>query len=95
MIATSAKTSSKKPAVILIADDSNMNPVYRAYRVPYDWIPQAAKPEEKAIKRIDNGKFRVPGSPRRKAVQKTTPVKTGKKTARFEGQFCVIPVDKE
>jgi len=75
--------------------DDGMSPVYRAYRVPYDWIPQAAKPEEKAIKRIDNSKYRVPGSPRRKAAQKTTPVKSGKKTARYEGQFCVVPVDKE
>ncbi|MFA5310059.1 MAG: aryl-sulfate sulfotransferase [Dehalococcoidales bacterium] len=36
--------------------------IYRAYRVPYAWAP-VAKPEEKAVPRIDNNKFRVPGSP--------------------------------
>jgi len=46
--------------------------VYRAYRVPYDWVPQVDKPEERAIPRIDNSKFRVPGSPRRKAGKVTT-----------------------
>jgi hypothetical protein len=38
--------------------------LYRAYRVPYAWAPQAEKPVEKAVPRIDNKKFRVPGSPR-------------------------------
>jgi hypothetical protein len=32
--------------------------VYRAYRIPYDWTP-LPKPEEKAIPRMDNSKFRV------------------------------------
>jgi hypothetical protein len=39
-----------------------MNMVYRAYRVPYDWAPQAEKPVEKAVPRPDNNTFRVPGS---------------------------------
>lgn len=39
-----------------------MTLVYRAYRYPYDWAPLAKKPIEKAIPRIDNSKFRVPGS---------------------------------
>jgi hypothetical protein len=39
------------------------NMVYRAYRVPYDWAP-VARPEEIAVKRIENSKFRVPGSPK-------------------------------
>lgn len=38
------------------------NAVYRAYRLPYDWVPQLKKPAEKAIPRPDNSKFRVPGS---------------------------------
>jgi hypothetical protein len=38
------------------------NMVYRAYRVPYDWVPQVARPVEKAVPRPDNSKFRVPGS---------------------------------
>ncbi len=38
------------------------NLIYRAYRVPYMWAP-VEKPKEIAIPRIDNNKFRVPGSP--------------------------------
>ncbi|HJX13580.1 MAG TPA: aryl-sulfate sulfotransferase [Dehalococcoidales bacterium] len=46
--------------------------LYRAYRVPYDWAPQADRPEEKAIPRLDNRRFRVPGSPRQKPPRVTT-----------------------
>ena len=35
------------------------NGVYRAYRVPYDWVPQAGKPIEKAVIPIPNSKMRV------------------------------------
>jgi hypothetical protein len=48
------------------------NLVYRAYRLPYAWVPQAKKPEEKAIPRLDNSKFRVPGSPRKRVLKVTT-----------------------
>ena len=70
----------------------NMNMVYRAYRLPYDWVPQLARPEERAIPRLDNRKFRVPGSPRRKAGKVTT-LKSRRGTA-YGSQFCVTPVDK-
>jgi hypothetical protein len=53
-----------------------MNMVYRAYRVPYDWVPQAEKPVEKAIPRPDNNTFRVPGSVIKKP-QKVTRVGKG------------------
>lgn len=33
--------------------------IYRAYRVPYEWIPQLSKPVEKAVIPPDNSKFRV------------------------------------
>ena len=52
------------------------NEVYRAYRVPYHWIPQVEKPGEKAIPRIVNSKFRVPGSLPKRAA-KVTRVKRG------------------
>ncbi len=52
----------------------NMNHVYRAYRLPYDWVPQVEKPQEKALPRIDITKFRVPGSDV-KRPQKTTGIK--------------------
>jgi hypothetical protein len=41
---------------------SNMNMVYRAYRVPYDWVPQLEKPSEIAIKPLEVATFRVPGA---------------------------------
>ncbi len=36
------------------------NSVYRAYRLPYDWIPQLPRPKEKAVTPPANGQFRVP-----------------------------------
>lgn len=38
------------------------NAIYRAYRIPYDWVPQLTEPEEKAITPPANGEFHVPGS---------------------------------
>jgi len=42
--------------------DNMSNHVYRAYRVPYDWVPQLDIPEEREIPILDNSRFRVPGS---------------------------------
>jgi len=39
-----------------------LNMVYRAYRIPYEWIPQLAQPEEVPIRPVDNLKFRLPGA---------------------------------
>jgi outer membrane protein assembly factor BamB len=50
------------------------NIVYRAYRVPYEWIPQTKPPKTKEIPPIDKQRFRVPGSLQHK-VQKTTRLK--------------------
>ena len=36
------------------------NSVYRAYRVPYEWIPQIARPAERAVTPPPAGEFRVP-----------------------------------
>jgi hypothetical protein len=36
------------------------NAVYRAYRVPYDWIPQLARPAERRVTPPPLGDFRVP-----------------------------------
>ncbi|HHU30650.1 MAG: aryl-sulfate sulfotransferase [Bacillota bacterium] len=35
---------------------------YRAYRLPYEWIPQLPKPEEVPVQPPDNKVFRVPGA---------------------------------
>ncbi len=52
----------------------NMTLVYRAYRLPYEWIPQAGIPEEVAILRPDNSTFRVPGQSPSK-IRKITEIK--------------------
>ena len=38
------------------------NMVYRAYRYPYEYVPQVEKPEEVAIAPVDNTDFRLPGA---------------------------------
>lgn len=42
--------------------DSIRYSVYRAYRVPYDWIPQLSRPEEIAVTPPDIETYRVPGA---------------------------------
>lgn len=44
------------------APDSIRYSVYRAYRVPYEWIPQLSKPEEIPVTPPDIETYRVPGS---------------------------------
>jgi len=39
---------------------ANANSVYRAYRIPYGWIPQLTAPAERKITPPANGEFRVP-----------------------------------
>ena len=36
--------------------------IYRAYRAPYDWVPQLDPPKETAIAPLDVKTFRVPGA---------------------------------
>ena len=36
--------------------------MYRAYRYPYDYVPQVEAPKEVPVPRIDNNTFRVPGA---------------------------------
>lgn len=38
------------------------NMIYRAYRVPYQWVPQLEKPIETSIQKIDISTFRVTGA---------------------------------
>ena len=42
--------------------DVGMSLLYRAYRIPYEWVPQFEKPEEIEIPRTDNSKFHLEGS---------------------------------
>lgn len=50
------------------------NMIYRAYRIPYEWIPQLEKPEEVSIQPLNVETFRVPGSPIGAGAGKTTAV---------------------
>jgi hypothetical protein len=40
----------------------NLNLEYRAYRYPYDWVPQLERPHEVIVPRLDVKTFRVPGA---------------------------------
>jgi hypothetical protein len=44
----------------LFTGAQSTNSVYRAYRLPYDWIPQIAKPAEKPVVPPPLANFRVP-----------------------------------
>ena len=44
-------------------DGRRSNGVYRAYRLPYDWLPQVPAPRQVAIVPPEPGTFHVPGTP--------------------------------
>jgi hypothetical protein len=71
----------------------NQNMVYRSYRVPYRWVPQVEKPEEVDVVRPDNSKFRVPGSPNKRA-RKLTNIKAAKQVA-FSPDMCILPREED
>ena len=80
--------------------------VYRAYRVPYEWIPQVKKPEEISVEPIDVETFRVPGSLVGNGLGKVTTIAGVDPNARLmtgggasededeEINFCVATVKK-
>ena len=43
-------------------DARGMNMIYRAYRVPYAWVPQVDAPEHRAVELVDVRSWRVPGA---------------------------------
>jgi hypothetical protein len=54
-------------------DKMKINMVYRAYRLPYDWVPQVEKPVETPIEPIDVKTFRVPGAESIRLKETTVP----------------------
>ncbi|MBA0183413.1 aryl-sulfate sulfotransferase [Pectobacterium versatile] len=40
----------------------NTNMLYRAYRVPYEWVPQLPRPQEEPVVAPDNTQLRQPGA---------------------------------
>ena len=39
------------------------NRIFRAYRVPYDWVPQVPRPVERAVVPPNNREFRIEPQP--------------------------------
>ncbi len=72
-------------------NNRNSNMVYRAYRVPYEWVPQLEKPEEKEITPLDIAAFRVPNA----AEAGTESVVTVEGTISYgTGDFCVATLEE-
>jgi hypothetical protein len=69
-----------------------LNMVYRAYRAPYDWVPQLARPAEVPVPRLDPATFRVPGAAPI-GRDRVTEVR-GVEGYRAEPDFCVISNDR-
>ncbi|MCP4753716.1 MAG: thioredoxin [Proteobacteria bacterium] len=74
--------------------NQNQNMIYRAYRVPYEWVPQLDKPEEKEIPRLDNSQFRVldSGDGKSRAV---TRLKKRRGKVKIVPQLCVLPESED
>jgi Arylsulfotransferase (ASST) len=70
----------------------HLNLVYRAYRAPYEWVPQLSAPRETAIERLDVKTFRVPGAA---AIGRERVVElSGGDGFRLDGALCVTPDDE-
>lgn len=69
----------------------NANMVYRAYRAPYEWVPQLEKPRETAIVPIDVADFRVPGAAGRGALSVAV---IDEAVSYGEGAACVARTDE-
>lgn len=67
---------------------NRMNMVYRAYRVPYEWIPQLEKPLEQAVQAVDIKSFRIPGAAASGGWREVAVAGTSQKAN--DGLFCVI-----
>jgi hypothetical protein len=65
--------------------------VYRAYRAPYEWVPQLERPKETPIVRLDKTTFRVPGAAPIGRVR-STPVQ-GVTAVQTDASFCVAPAE--
>ena len=63
--------------------------LYRAYRIPYEWVPQLAKPEEVPVAKLDNATFQVPGASDPSLTDETAVTVAGTKGFGTMGHFCV------
>lgn len=69
----------------------NSNMVYRAYRVPYEWVPQLEQPIEQEIAAIDVADYRLPGAAGRGAQ---SVVEIDGAISFGEGALCVARIDE-
>ena len=87
-----------------VAGKISMNMVYRAYRVPYEWIPQVEKPVETSVAPLNVETFRVPGASIGAGTGKVTNIdgvdpdmggpKKEEKQEDKRLDFCVLSVHK-
>ena len=63
--------------------------VYRAYRVPYEWVAQLHRPEETAVPRLDNRSFRLDASGSGKPRTVTTLKRGGR--VNSDPNLCMTP----
>lgn len=68
--------------------DAPFRGIYRAYRVPYEWVPQIEPAKEVGIPRADNSRLRVPGSVQQPRKNSRKAVST---TDEEDGQLCAVP----
>ncbi|GFH43317.1 thioredoxin [Lactococcus hodotermopsidis] len=90
-----------------LGEKFKLNMVYRAYRVPYEWVPQADKPNEVSISPIDSTKFRAHVAAENAETGKVTVVGnidprqvtvTGmapEDVAAGRADFCAVSLDTE
>jgi hypothetical protein len=71
---------------------SRMNMIYRAYRIPYEWVPQLTQPIEIPIVRMDVSRFRVPGAA--KFGEKRVIKMSGVRPYNLIHSACVMPGDR-
>ncbi len=67
------------------------NDIYRAYRVPYEWIPQMEQPKEIAVNRIDISRYRVPGF---EYKEEQGVIEISEATGFGPSQNCVVDTDE-
>lgn len=63
--------------------------IYRAYRYPYDYVPQLAKPQEVAIEPLDIYHFQVPGAAPVDILEEITVTVEGTEGYGETDGFCV------
>ncbi|GAX47547.1 aryl-sulfate sulfotransferase [Pseudolactococcus reticulitermitis] len=95
------------PHIQKLGEKFKLNMVYRAYRVPYDWVPQAEKSKEISIVAVDPAHFRINDAAQNADTGKLTiidginPTKisiTGMAQEDIEtgrADFCAISLDTE